>query len=110
MSSGIRLNESQSTALQHSFHREGITTTDAGPGSGKTLVSAALACRSCKVRRHERMAVTATTNLGVENAVEKIVDLWPEFPISREMSRKGEIEVDKVCFPFFRSYQGFRRY
>lgn len=46
----------------------------------------------------DRMIVTATTNQGVDNAVEKIAELSPGFNISREMSKKGEDGVGQVSF------------
>lgn len=84
------------TSFKHAFHRNGITSIGAGPGSGKTLLSGGLVCDCYTARPKERMAVTATTNMGVNNAVEKIAELQPGFPISREMSKKAEVGISPV--------------
>lgn len=74
----------------------------APPGSGKTLLSSGLIIKCYKTRMDERMILTATTNEGVDNGVEKIVQLAPGFNISREMSKKGEDEVREVYYSFLR--------
>ena len=94
------LNKSQRRAVLSSLHSKDLALLQGPPGTGKTTVIAEMIWQMIRVNQNQKILLTSETNLAVDNAIEKMlnVDHTLVKPIRFGKAVKFEEEGRKYSF------------